>query len=172
MSPLQIWFDRKGEPIDSTPAEHVLRDTAYVRVARTRITSATDPGIVRMVSTIWLAADRNFGEDGPPVIFETIVFGCERLTCRYSTEEQAFAGHRELVTLVRADVPDEVVTELEVSDAREPSFARLSDLAMWHDHQAAPFKLFRSRAAYRAHKDAAALYARMPGTGPPATRNG
>lgn len=55
------------------------------------------------VSTVFLGLNHNFG-DGPPLIFETMVFGgdhdgdCER----YSTWEEAEAGHKEVVSKLRS----------------------------------------------------------------------
>jgi hypothetical protein len=57
------------------------------------------------VSTVWLGLDHGWG-DGPPVIFETMVFkteGADNINwdediCeRYSTEEEALAGHERIV---------------------------------------------------------------------------
>jgi predicted cobalt transporter CbtA len=50
------------------------------------------------VSTVWIGIDHRFGDDGPPLIFETMVFnraeGWGELDCeRYSTEAEAVAGH-------------------------------------------------------------------------------
>lgn len=48
-----------------------------------------------LISTVWLGLDHSFGY-GPPLIFETMVFkgGESDLDCeRYSTEEEALAGH-------------------------------------------------------------------------------
>jgi hypothetical protein len=59
------------------------------RIAWTRIDADV------FVSTIWLGIDQRFGEDGPPLIFETMIFGgpldswCERS----STEAEAVALH-------------------------------------------------------------------------------
>ena len=56
------------------------------------------------VSTVWLGLDQQYS-NGPPLIFETMVFGnddaAEDLQCdlwceRYSTEEQAKEGHERL----------------------------------------------------------------------------
>jgi hypothetical protein len=54
------------------------------------------------VSTVFLALNHNFHGDGPPLIFETMVFGGELDgECRrWATEEQAIAGHREMEALV------------------------------------------------------------------------
>jgi len=49
------------------------------------------------VSTIFLGIDHQFG-DGPPLLFETMVFGSEhdQYTDRYSTWEEAEAGHKQM----------------------------------------------------------------------------
>lgn len=50
------------------------------------------------VSTVALGLDHNWG-DGPPLIFETMVFGGARdgYQWRYHTEVEALAGHRRVV---------------------------------------------------------------------------
>ncbi len=67
------------------------------------------------ISTIWIGVNFQFGE-GDPLIFETKVFGndkgwAEQLGQRYSTKEQAMAGHAEIVALVAATVPDEIIVD-------------------------------------------------------------
>jgi len=54
------------------------------------------------VSTVWLGLDHSFGE-GPPLIFETMIFGGphEEYCERYSTEEEARAGHERIVAALR-----------------------------------------------------------------------
>lgn len=57
------------------------------------------------VSTIFLGLDHNWGGRGPPVLFETMIFGgpqneyCERC----STWEQAEAMHKTALKLVKGD---------------------------------------------------------------------
>lgn len=109
-----LWYDRQGQPLDTEDANRLLGDDQYKRVARTRITSASDPAIEWDVSTVWLGVNYNFTNDGPPIIFETMVFGSgdgDQYMQRYATEEQARAGHAETVTLVAATVPDEQITD-------------------------------------------------------------
>lgn len=68
------------------------------------------------MSTVWLGINHNFADEGPPIIFETMVFGLENADeymQRYATEEEARAGHAETVTVVAATVADEIVTELD-----------------------------------------------------------
>lgn len=57
------------------------------------------------ISTVHLVIDHQYG-DGPPLIFETMVFeggiGGVDLECRrYATEAEALAGHAEVVESVR-----------------------------------------------------------------------
>lgn len=69
---------------------------------RTRRVGYTRVGKLR-VSTVFLGIDHNFLEDGPPLLFETMVFGDEsELQERYSTYEEALIGHRATVALMRA----------------------------------------------------------------------
>jgi hypothetical protein len=50
------------------------------------------------VSTVFLGLDHNFGS-GPPLIFETLVFGgpFDKEMDRYSTWDEALAGHARMV---------------------------------------------------------------------------
>jgi hypothetical protein len=64
-------------------------------------TVANDEGDGWRVRTVFLGLDHNWG-DGPPLLFETLVFGgklsdeCDR----YSTWEQAELGHKAMVQRV------------------------------------------------------------------------
>lgn len=59
-------------------------------------------GSVR-VSTIFLSLNHGFDPDGPPVLFETMVFGgpMDREMDRYSTFDEAVAGHNNTVDKVK-----------------------------------------------------------------------
>lgn len=49
------------------------------------------------VSTVFLGLDHQY-EDGPPLLFETMVFGIKDEICeRYSTWDEAVAGHDSIV---------------------------------------------------------------------------
>jgi hypothetical protein len=63
----------------------------------------TDVGDV-MVSTVFLGIDHQDGSSGPPLLYETMVFGHERLDIceRYATRAQAIDGHAQVVRAVRA----------------------------------------------------------------------
>ena len=60
------------------------------------------------VSTVFLAIDHNHFGVGPPILFETMVFrdgeGCEQE--RYSTWDEAEAGHARIVADVEAEVSE------------------------------------------------------------------
>ncbi len=60
-----------------------------------------DGGIV--VSTVFLGLNHSFDE-GPPVLFETMVFGGEHheLQARYHTREEAEQGHEDIVKMLQS----------------------------------------------------------------------
>lgn len=76
-------------PYGELPPDHADR-----RVARDEL------GHVR-VSTVFLGLDHRYGPDGPPLVYETMVFPSDSWTeqaCeRYSTREEALAGHARMV---------------------------------------------------------------------------
>ena len=60
-----------------------------------------------MVSTVFLGINHRFLSDGPPLIFETMVFGGapeDRVQRRYSTWEEAERGHEEIVKLIKCSL--------------------------------------------------------------------
>lgn len=111
-----LWYDRQGRTIDAAKANTLLGDPAYKRVGLTEITSASDASVSYRVSTVWLGVNHNYVDGGPPILFETMVFGPENADeymQRYATEDEARAGHAETITVVAATVPDETVTDLD-----------------------------------------------------------
>lgn len=72
------------------------RNVENRRVAYTQLVNAT-------ISTVFLALDHSFGEDGPPILFETMVFGGEldQEQERYSTWAEAEQGHERWVQKVK-----------------------------------------------------------------------
>lgn len=108
------FFDRDGQPLDMWGWSRLFGDMSYSRIARTTITSAADPSKNYNVSTVWMGDNHNWSGSGPPIIFETMVFGDGRagLDCsRYATEAQARAGHEETVTVVAATVDDPIIMD-------------------------------------------------------------
>lgn len=56
------------------------------------------------VSTVFLGLDHRFGGDGPPILWETMIFGGKHddYQERYSSYEDAVAGHAKAVELAEA----------------------------------------------------------------------
>jgi hypothetical protein len=50
------------------------------------------------VSTVFLGLDHNWSDDGPPILWETLVFGGSQdgTMRRYRSREDALRGHREV----------------------------------------------------------------------------
>lgn len=94
------YYDRDGMPITNNLWAKLLENSDYKRVAFDK----GDNG--EKVSTVWLGLDHSFDDgDGPPMIFETMVFdseGEDEYTERYSTEDEALAGHAAILARYRA----------------------------------------------------------------------
>jgi hypothetical protein len=55
-----------------------------------------------LVSTVFLGLDHSFDMGGPPVLWETMIFGLDEEYCeRYTSREDAEAGHAQAVEMVR-----------------------------------------------------------------------
>lgn len=54
------------------------------------------------VSTVFLGLDHNFMDDGPPLLYETMIFGGDHngYQERYSTRQEALDGHEKAKKLV------------------------------------------------------------------------
>lgn len=111
-------YDRDGIPIDPATWSKLFADVAYKRAARSKILSAADPSQSFDVSTVWMGVDHSF-DDGPPLIFETMVFAegsSTDLDCRrYPTLALAEAGHVETLAVVAATVNDAIVMDAETT---------------------------------------------------------
>ena len=111
-----MYYDRDGEPI--TMAVWL----AYFHRDDYKIIAKTNTGREE-VSTVWLGLDHGFSLDpeAPPIIFETMVFALEPYVSefwqaemyedlygiqeRYSTEEQALAGHKRIADMLLERAP-------------------------------------------------------------------
>ena len=95
------YFILKGhEPVPVASVEEWARK---FEINPQRIVARDTIGNVR-VSTVFLGIDHNFLGDGPPLIFETMVFGASALDGeqdRYSTWDEAEAGHAAMVARVK-----------------------------------------------------------------------
>lgn len=85
---------RKAELMEWARA---FEDMSGRRVAYDKIGDA-------FISTVFLGLDHQYGE-GPPLIFETLISGGkhDQDMWRYSTWDEAVAGHKAAVELVTAD---------------------------------------------------------------------
>lgn len=91
------FYDQAGLPIDIAEFEALWRIADYRIIDKTAVADDVE------VSTVWLGIDHGWHRDGPPVIFETMVFGGELDgdMWRYSTRQEAVDGHANAVTLAR-----------------------------------------------------------------------
>lgn len=96
-----MYFDRQGKPITLRRYEELLR-----RGELARRVALTNIGEDIQVSTVWLGLNHNWAPQGPPLIFETMVFGgpLDEEQVRYPTESQAQMGHRAMVNLVMLEL--------------------------------------------------------------------
>lgn len=60
------------------------------------------------ISTVFLGLDHSFSEEGPPVLFETMIFGGEhdQFQTRYTTYKDALEGHEKAMDMVRNNFPN------------------------------------------------------------------
>lgn len=82
------FYDWNGVPISMDRWRELFETIEDRQVAN------TDLGPLGHVSTVWLGLDYSWGS-GPPLIFETMVFGgpLDQTMDRYSTVEDAQMGH-------------------------------------------------------------------------------
>lgn len=95
------WYRRDGSKYEDFM--EAARDFERMKNRRVAIWKSSDV----TVSTVFLSIDHQWG-DGPPLIFETMVFGgpldseCER----YSTEQEAIEGHERWVEKAKRAASD------------------------------------------------------------------
>lgn len=107
--PLTARTTRPREPAVETTTEYTDRLPDGAPITRDRLA-------VGMWVQVWAGPWPYDTAHGPKLLFETMVFGpdnADEYMVRYSTEEQARAGHAETVTVVAATVPDENVTDVD-----------------------------------------------------------
>ena len=92
-------LDKTGNPILEPDILKWARwfETADRQIARTEL-----PGDVT-VSTVFLAIDH--GYSGPPILYETMVFGgpLDEEQERYTTRQAAIEGHEQMVARARTE---------------------------------------------------------------------
>lgn len=94
-------YDYDGNPIDLWEWCELFEDRGARRVARTDIDEDC------WVSTVWLGLNHRWFGDGPPLIYETLVFGGDHdgEMWRYPSWDAALAGHDQAVALARDPAP-------------------------------------------------------------------
>jgi hypothetical protein len=65
------------------------------------------------VSTVFLGLDHRFHGQGPPILFETMIFAAglpdlDQYQCRYSSYDDAQAGHAAAVRMARAAIGQKI----------------------------------------------------------------
>lgn len=87
------------------PEEDLLKWAEWFEHAQNRVLARDQIGDV-LVSTIFLGLDHGLGR-GLPVLWETVIFGGKhhQAMWRYTSWEEAMAGHFQAVNLVREEVP-------------------------------------------------------------------
>jgi hypothetical protein len=90
-----VYYNKDGSELTSKQWSVLFDNLSFKRIKKDVLPNG------RVVSTVWLGID--YGHDQqPPLIFETMVFPSERSNLdvdveRYSTEEEARAGHARMV---------------------------------------------------------------------------
>jgi len=93
-------LDENRRPVEATREQMIslfegpFEDTR--RVGRDQVGDAE-------VSTVFLVIDHRMGGDGPPVLFETMIFGGahDQETWRYTSWQDATEGHERVVAALR-----------------------------------------------------------------------
>ena len=87
------YYDMEGNPIEGVLTWAQMFESDDRQIGR------DEPARDILVSTVWLGIDHSFGFSGPPLIFETMIFGGreDQYQVRYSTREEALAGHKHAV---------------------------------------------------------------------------
>lgn len=113
MSTRELYYDLDGNPISDKEWVALLGRKRGARMAAENGESSPEDDPTRIssdhvgdawVSTVWLGLNHRY-DDGPPLIFETMVFPTgsfsEQYCRRYATKEQARAGHEAVVKALR-----------------------------------------------------------------------
>lgn len=99
-----------GEPVLELNVLTLARwfETTDRRVAETQLDGCR-------ISTVFLGIDHDVTGEGPPVLWETLIFGGEHDGAgnRYSSFAAAVAGHELYVMVVRGETTPEAIQEVE-----------------------------------------------------------
>jgi hypothetical protein len=110
-----MYFDRQGNPMEMMEYARKCYDHDYKILKQEYVGKY-------FVSTVWIGLNMMIFRNSPIMIFETMIFLTEGLSCscsdddligyqeRYSTEEEAYEGHEIAVKLCR----DKLLTEANI----------------------------------------------------------
>jgi hypothetical protein len=98
MHDLYIWEDGRAIPTDDLALWGAQFQSPDRIVEQTQVSEGVK------VSTVFLGMDHSFCGIGPPVLWETMIFGGphDQDQRRYTSREDAIAGHAEMVALARS----------------------------------------------------------------------
>lgn len=85
-------------------AANLIERAQWFEAIGNRVVGYTQITSECQVSTVFLGLDHRFGGDGPPLVFETMIFGgpLQGSVWRYSSYDDADAGHKAAVRRARA----------------------------------------------------------------------
>jgi hypothetical protein len=88
--------DKNPIPCDSSEAGQLFNEADQRRVAATNVGKM-------WVSTVFLGLDHSWDPEGPPILFETMIFNgpWNEWQERYATWDEAVAGHEEAVRIAK-----------------------------------------------------------------------
>ena len=91
-----------GEPVEADDLHGWAR--WYEAHSDERVVQQDIVGDGVKVSTVFLGLNHNFGKDGPPVLWETMIFGGphDEYQQRYTSKADALAGHATALWLAKA----------------------------------------------------------------------
>ena len=104
------YYDLDGKPMTLLEWVALLESKRAARAPDGESSPDEDPTRIGLdhvdgieISTVWLGIDHGFSDQGPPIIFETMIFGGEydQHCWRYPTKEPALAGHVRIVAALR-----------------------------------------------------------------------
>lgn len=103
---MSLFFGPDGEPLELYEWSELFERRHENLAPESWWHKHTELGADLRVSTVWLGIDHNFLGIGPPLVWETMVFGGDRdEECRrYATRAEAFDDHERIVRELRAEV--------------------------------------------------------------------
>jgi hypothetical protein len=103
LDPYVRYFDPQGNEISLAQWQQLLEERHKDMSPESWWRKHTEISEELRVSTVWLGLNHNYFMEGPPLFWETMVFGCENeYQWRYSSRQEAFDDHERIVRELRA----------------------------------------------------------------------